>query len=188
MISRNNLIQIVIMVIILGFIVNMVTNIPSSAEEKDMFPGILGDMILKNNETGKQAIGGIISYDDFQGYIVQGYRVNYSGVNGTMTVFIAQMSDNMMANKSLNEMVIRDGYDQSINFNQSDNVNVVKLGVENPEVFAIRKNESIQWHYVFCKLDKVYWIGFSSRNVEYQGDMLMEAYINIDKEKSSVGT
>ena len=55
-ISRDTLVKAAIMVIIVGFITNVVINLPSSTKEKVLFPGILGNTVLKNNETGKQII------------------------------------------------------------------------------------------------------------------------------------
>lgn len=189
MVQRNTLINVAIAVIIIGFAVNIATDLPSSTEKIDIFPGVLGDAVLKNNETGKQAIANMISYDDFQGDIVEGYKVSYSGTNGTTIIYMAQMSDNVSANRSFKDMIIRNGYNYSIGTNESvrDNTTVVKLPVINPEVFAIQKNKNDIFHYTFTKSDKVYWIGFSKWDVEYQANMLMEIYINVDK-KSTFGT
>ncbi len=188
MISRCTVIKVVIMVIIIGFVVNIVINLPSSNEKIDIFPGILGDMTLKNNETGKRAIANMTSYDDFQGNIVQGYKASYSGINGTMIIYIAQMPDNMSANISFKDMIVRNGYNYSIGANESvlNNTAVAKLPVVNPEVFAIQKNNDTH-HFTFTKLDKVYWIGLSELDIEYQVNMLIEVYINVDK-KSMFGT
>lgn len=180
---KNRLIYVVYAVIIV-MIVTIMTNISvdlfPKKNEKTMFPGILGDSILKNNDTGIYFIKSMTLYDDFRGNIVQGYKANYSGVNGTIVIFIAQMLDNVSANRSLKDMVTRLGYNQS-----SDNLNltynsVIKLPVENPEVFVIQKNET-RYHYTFSKEDKIYWVGFSNIDVQYQVDMLIEIYKNVDK-------
>lgn len=182
MISRKAVIQVAMMVIIIGFVVNIVINLPVSTEEKDLFPGILGDMTLKNNETGKQTVANMTSYDNFQGNIIQGYKATYSGVNGTMIIFIAQMSDNMSTIRSFRDMIIRNGYNYSVGINESvkNNTTVIKLPVINPEVFAIQKKKNDTFHYTFAKLDKVYWVGISKLDIEYQANMLMETYVKID--------
>lgn len=187
MISRNILIQLAIMVIIIGFIVNVVNNLPSSTEEKVLFPGILGNTVLKNNETGKQIIENMTSYDGFRGDIVQGYKATYLGDNGTVVIFLAQMPDNTTANVSFKDMVIRAGYHGDIETSNESmrNKTIIRLPVENPEVFAMRKDKTMAWHYTFTKEDKVYWIGFSSMNVDYQADMLIEIYRSIDTTKVS---
>lgn len=188
MISRNTLINVVIMVIVIGFAVNIVNNLPSSTEKIDMFPGVLGDMTLKNNETGKQSIMNMISYDNFHGNVVQGYKANYSGTNGTMIIFMAQMLDNASADRSFKDMIIRNGYNYSAGDNESvwNNITVIKSPMKNPELFALQKGNDT-FHYTFAKLDKVYWIGFSKWDLEYQGSVLMEVYVNVDK-KSNFGT
>jgi len=56
MISRDISIKAAIIVAIVGFGIYIIVDLPSSIEEKNMFPGILGDMILENNETGKRVI------------------------------------------------------------------------------------------------------------------------------------
>ena len=175
--------NIAIVVIVIGLAISIVTNQPSSNVKIDMFPGVLGDAVLRSNDTGKQVIANMVSYDNFHGNVVQGYRANYSGINGTVIIFVAQMADNMSADRSFKDMIIRDGYNYSIGTNRSvlDNTTVVKLPVTNPEVFAIQMNRKDTFHYTFTKLDKVYWIGFSKWDVDYQASMLMEIYINVDK-------
>ena len=184
MISKSILIKIIVVIIIFGFGINIIINLPSNAKEKRLFPGILGDAVLKNNEIGKQVIINMTSYDDFRGNIIQGYRATYSGINGTTIVFVAQMQDNISANISFKDMVVRNGYSENVEHDQNDST-IIKLPVENPEVFAMRKNDNMTWHYTFTKLDKVYWIGFSGKNIEYQAGMLIEAYRTIDNDKSS---
>jgi hypothetical protein len=154
-----------------------------------MFPGVIGDAVLRNNETGEQIIKNMTSYDDFHGNVVQGFKATYSGENGTVVIFVAQMSDNVSADRSFKDMIIRNGYNYSIRSNESifGNITVIKLPVINPEIFAIQKNKNDTFHYTFTKLDKVYWIGFSKwdmeyqTNMDYQASMLMEIYINVDK-------
>ncbi len=189
MVSRNALTNVAIVVIIIGFAISIVTNIPSSNVKIYMFPGVIGDAVLRNNETGEQIIKNMTSYDDFHGNVVQGFKATYSGENGTVVIFVAQMSDNVSADRSFKDMIIRNGYNYSIRSNESifGNITVIKLPVINPEIFAIQKNKNDTFHYTFTKLDKVYWIGFSKwdmeyqTNMDYQASMLMEIYINVDK-------
>lgn len=192
MVSKNVLINIAMVVSIIAIIVIFATvKIDfSKSEEKVLFPGIVGDSILKNNEIGIYFIRNITLYDDFRGDILQGYKATYSGGNGTMIIFIAQMKDNIMANRSLKDMVKRIGYNESISiddsFNNTDNNwTILKLRVDNPEVFIVHKDKRLMWHYTFSKLDKVYWVGFSSEDVDYQLDMLVEVYRLVDKVKGS---
>lgn len=187
MISRNTLIQVAMMVIVIGFIAYTVNNVPSADGKRDLFPGILGNAVLKKNESGKQTIANITSYDGFSGNVVQGYKATYSGENGTVIVFVAQMSDNVSANTSFNDMIAQTGYNRSLGSNQSirNNATVIRLPVENPEIFALQKNANETFHYTFTKLNKVYWIGFSKYDMDYEASMLLEIYINVDKQKSS---
>lgn len=50
------------------------------------------------------------------------------------------------------------------------------------EIYVIQKDENTTWHYVYLKLDKVYWVGFSKPDIDYQVNMLAEIYRNIDNE------
>lgn len=184
-ISIKIMIVVVVAVMVVGFGLNILNNI-SHTEEKRLFPGIIGDSILKNNETGIYFIKNMILYDDFRGPIVQGYKANYSSINGTIIIFIAQMTDNITANRSLKDMVTRIGYNDSISFNNTDtNWAVLKLQVQNPEVYVINKDNRSIPHYTFSKLDKVYWIGFSNEDIDYQLDMLVEIFRMVDKTKGS---
>ena len=189
MISRNILIRLVLIIVVSVFGIYVIMDLLSTTRyrEESLFRGILGDTILKNNETGKKTIANITSYDGFIGNIIQGYKANYSGRNGTVIIFLAQMPDNTTANRSFKDMVIRAGYDNSAKTNDTDtrNKTVVRLPVENPEVFAMRKNINMTWHYTFTKANKVYWIGFDSKDVEYQADMLIEIYRFVDKENNN---
>lgn len=183
--------KIIIVILAIIYAIYVVTDIiqPSAKiNEKKLFPGVIGNAILMSNETGIYFINNIVSYDNFSGDIVQGYKANYSGINGTIIIFMAQMANNMSAEKSLNEMVIRNGYNESMGSNESIDVNatVIKLPVNNPQVFIMQKNEKSLWHYVYAKSDKVYWIGFSKPDMEYQVSMMMEIYRNIDKEKENL--
>ena len=187
----NKLIFIVVLVIFAGFGIGMV-NISNKDEVRVLFPEIIGDAILDSNETGIYFVRSIVLYDDFRGDVVQGYKATYSGGNGTMIIFMAKMRDNESAYDSLKDMVIRDGYNQ-IGFNETigDNNfnitlpidNVTRLPVKNPEVYMIQKNKNSTWHYTFTKLDKVYWIGFNNSDIQYQIDMLIATYRNVDKGK-----
>lgn len=179
-IRMNHIIYIIIIIVAIGIVANIIIDFSPKKEEKEIFPGILGDLILKNNETGIYFIKDIISYDNFRGDVVQGYKANYTGRNGTMIIFMAQMKDNISANKSLRDMVIRLGYNQSSNNLNLTYNNIIKLPVENPNVFVIQRNNT-QYHYTFHKEDKIYWIGFNNVDVQYQIDMLMEVYKYIDK-------
>lgn len=174
----------IVIAVAIIYVAYVVINIQPSAqgEERKLFPGILGDMLLKSNDTGTYMIKNMTLYDDFRGYVVQGYKATYSGVNGTMIIFIAQTLDNSSANESFNDMAIRIGYNKSVDINQSikNSDPVIRLPVENPEVFLIQRNNSTIWHYTFTKLDKVYWIGFNSTNIEYHARMLMEVYRSVD--------
>lgn len=186
MMTKESFVSIIVVLIIVGFGINVVINLPSSAKEKVLFPGILGDTVLKNNETGKQVIENMTSYDGFAGNIIQGYKATYSGGNGTVIIFLAQMPDSTVANASFKDMVTRAGYDGSIATNESMiNKTVIRLPVENPQVFAMRKNTNMVWHYTFTKADKVYWIGFSSTDVDYLADMLIEIYRSVDEENNN---
>lgn len=188
MASKNMLINTAIVISTIAVIV-IFTNVEinlSKNEEKELFPGIIGDSILKNNDTGIYSVRNITVYDDFRGNIVQGYKATYSSSNGTMIIFIAQMSDNITADISLRDMIARTGYNDSASFNETGvDWTVIKLKVENPEVFVIRKDNRSMWHYTFSKLDKVYWIGFSNEDIDYQLDMLVEVYRDIDRIKGS---
>jgi hypothetical protein len=176
-------------ILVILFAAYAVINIESPLKNDDSkelsFPGILGDSLLKNSQTGKDTIINITLYDNFTGDVVQGYKAAYSnpGNNKTMVVFIAQMKDNITANNSLKSMVIMDGYDRAYSNESNDNITIVKLPVQNPEVFAIRKNKNTMWHYTFYKSDKVYWVGFNNTDMQYQVDMLEEVYRNVDKTK-----
>lgn len=188
MVSIGTLIKMIVLAMIISIVIYTVIDNPySTVGEERLFPGIIGDMILKNNETGKYVVESITSYDNFKGYVIQGYKANYSGSNGTMIIFIAQMVDNASASRSLKEMVIRAGYNQSADSNQTigDNITVIKLPVDNPEVFVMKKNKNVTWHYTFSKLDNVYWVGFNGSDIQYQIEMLIEVYRNVDKVKGS---
>lgn len=181
--DKGALVKTVIVIVIITFGIYIAINFPLSAkdEEKRLFPGIIGDAILKNNETGISSIKDIILYDDFRGNITQGYKANYSSSNGTIIIFVVQMQDYFAADKSLKDMVIRSGYnDSNKNVTLGKNATVIKLNVNNPEVFVIQKNNSKIWHYTYVKLDKVYWVGFSDPDVDYQGNMLIEIYRKVD--------
>ncbi len=186
MVSKYTLTKLVIVTIIIVIVANMVINLPLSSGDTQLFPGILGNTGLDKNETGKHTIANITSHDGFIGPIIQGYKATYSGDNGTIIIFIAQMLDSGSVNKSFNDMIDQTGYNRSLGSNQSikNNVTVIKLPVNNPEVFVIWKNKNDALHYTFTKLDKVYWIGFSKHDIEYEASMLMEIYKNVDREKS----
>ena len=178
MTSKNN-IKYVAMIAATVAIIVIVTSVnidffSQNEDKEEIFPGILGDMVLNSNDTGIDAIRNIVAYDDFRGNIIQGYKANYTGSNGTMIIFIAQTRDNESAIQSIRDMVVRSGYNDSANI--TDNDTVMKLPVENPEVFLIQKSDKVPWHYVFAKLNKVYWIGFSNQDIEYQMMMLIEIY------------
>jgi hypothetical protein len=184
----KGLIKTTIIIVVMVFAAYAVINIPMPVKNNDneelSFPGILGDSILKSSETGKDTIRNITVYDNFTGDVIQGYKAAYLNLsnNKTIVIFISQMKDNITANNSLKSMVIRDGYDSS-NSNESNyNITIVKLPVQNPEVFAIRKNKNTMWHYTFYKSNKVYWVGFNNTDMQYQVDMLEEIYRNVDKE------
>lgn len=170
-------------------IINIQLPVKNDTDKELSFPGILGDSLLKSSEVGKDTIRNITLYDNFTGNVIQGYKAAYSnpGDNNTMVIFIAQMKDNITANNSLKSMIIRDGYESAYSNESNDNITIVKLPVQNPEVFAIRKNKNTMWHYTFYKSDKVYWIGFNNTDVQYQVDMLEEVYRNVDKTKDDSG-
>lgn len=189
--TSKNSIKYVAMIIATILIVSIIMNInidffsKNEYKEDKIFPGIIGDMILKSNDTGIDTIKDMVTYDDFRGDIIQEYKANYTGSNGTTVIYVAQMKDEESAMKSTKDMIIRSGYNESANegtnesANITDNVTVVKLPVENPEVFVMQKNIRVPWHYVFADLDKVYWIGFSNRDTDYQMEILIEIYRNI---------
>lgn len=187
--SKKELIKVVIVLAIAGLAISMIIDIPKkifdipkNTEEKVLFPKIIGDTILENNETGKGVITSIALYDNFKGYLVKGHRANYSSRNGTMIIFVAQMLDNNSANRSLKDMLVRAGYDDNIGYGRDRDIGnntVVKLK-DNPEIYLMQKNRNISRHYTFAKSDKVYWVGFSSPNTRYQIDMLTEIYRNVD--------
>lgn len=189
MIDKGVLAKVIIMTIIV-FGIYVAIDISSTVKSGDerLFPGILGDAILRSNETGKDVVTNITLYDNFRGNIIQGYKANYSGSNGTMIIFIAQMSDNISANRSFKNMITRIGYNESVRPNQSfgNNTTIIKLPVDNPEVFVIQKNKNATWHYTFTKSDKVYWIGFSDPDIEYQARMLIEVYRDVDEKKDDL--
>lgn len=200
MVSKNRSIYIAIAIvaaiIIAGVMLSVKIDFSSkSSEEKRIFPGIIGDMILRDNQTGKIFIRNMLLYDDFRGNITQGYRSNYSSSNGTMVIFIAQMRDNITANRSLRDMVIRAGFNESA-YNESEvpridrNITVAKLPAKNPEVFAMQKDINSTLHYVFSKKDKVYWVGFNSKeeDIPYQLGALVEIYRTVDKVKGDFGS
>ena len=176
------------MVLIIGAIVNIKIDFSPKKEEVKMFPDILGDSVLKTNDTGINFIRDIAVYDDFRENIIQGYKANYTGANGTMIIFIAQTLNNESANTSVKEMAVRNGYDPDMDKNSTNmtNWNVIMLPINNPEVYVIRKDINYTWHYTFAKSDKVYWVGFSNPNIEYQVYMLIEVYRNV-AEKIPVG-
>ena len=189
--TSKNSIKYVAMIIATILIVSIIMNInidffsKNEYKEDKIFPGIIGDMILKSNDTGIDTIKDMVTYDDFRGDIIQEYKANYTGSNGTTVIYVAQMKDEESAMKSTKDMIIRSGYNESANegtnesANITDNVTVVKLPVENPEVFVMQKNIRVPWHYVFADLDKVYWIGFSNQDTDYQMEILIEIYRNI---------
>lgn len=200
MVSKNRLIYIAIAIVAAIIIVDVVLSVKidfssKPLAEKNMFPWIIGDMILRDNQTGKIFVRDIVSYDDFRGNMTQGYRANYSGSNGTMVIFIAQMQDNITANRSLGDMVVRAGFNYST-YNESEvpridmNTTVAKLPAKNPEVFAMQNDWNQTLHYVFSKKDKVYWIGFNSKeeDIPYQLGMLVEIYRTVDKQKGDFGS
>lgn len=201
MTSEKRLIYIIVAVLVVMYVA---INIDfSSKKEKEMFPVILGDAILKSNETGISSVMKIVSYDGFQGDIINGYNANYTSSNGTMIIFMAKMSSNESAYRSLKDMVIRMGYNESSyndsllynesRYNQSissnntnksaidENVSVVRLPIKNPELFLIQKEKNKIWHYAFSKEDKVYWIGFNNLDIQYHLDMMIEVYKNVDR-------
>lgn len=177
---------IVVIVFAAYAVINIQLPVKNDDNKELSFPGIIGDSILKSSETGKDTISNITIYDNFTGDVIQGYKAAYSNPsnNKTMVIFIAQMKDNITANSSLKSMVIRDGYDSTHSNESNDNITIVKLPVQNPEVFAIRKNKNTMWHYTFYKSDKVYWVGFNNTDMQYQVDMLEEVYRNLDKTKA----
>lgn len=187
MVSKNLLITLVIgMVIVIIVSMNIAVNFSQNTKEKRLFPDIIGDSVLRKNDTGIYYIKSIISYDNFKGNIIQGYKANYSGINGTAIIFVAQMQDNATADKSIKEMIILNGYNESnANATIDENATVIKIPVNNPEVFVIQKNNDTMWHYTYAKLDKVYWIGFSDSDISYQTNMLMEIYRKVDNEDES---
>lgn len=201
MTSEKRLIYIIVAMLVVMYVA---INIDfSSKKEKEMFPVILGDAILKSNETGISSVMKIVSYDGFQGDIINGYNANYTSSNGTMIIFMAKMSSNESAYRSLKDMVIRMGYNESSyndsllynesRYNQSissnntnksaidENVSVVRLPIKNPELFLIQKEKNKIWHYAFSKEDKVYWIGFNNLDIQYHLDMMIEVYKNVDR-------
>lgn len=196
--------RLIYIIVVIVVVIYLATNIDfSTKKEKEMFPGILGDAILKSNETGINSVMKVVSYDGFQGDIISGYNANYTSSNGTMIIFIAKMSNNESAYRSLKDMVIRMGYNESSyndsllynesRYNQSissnntnksaidENVSVVRLPIKNPELFLIQKEKNKIWHYVFSKEDKVYWIGFNNLDIQYHLDMMIEVYKNVDR-------
>lgn len=195
MVDRKSLITATIIIIIAGILTTVVIDIsPEGNEKKVIFPGIIGDMILKNNETGIYFIRNITLFDDFRGNITQGYKGIYSNKNGTMIIFLVQVQDNVSANRSLKDMVVRAGFDEST-YNESipakinENNTVAKLPVKNPEVFVMQKKLNTTLHYVFYKKDKVYWIGFSNgSDIQYQLGMLVEVYKKVDFVKGDFGS
>lgn len=192
MTNKGRLAKLIIVIMVIGLGMIIIVNLPTNIEEKELFPGILGDMILNNNETGKDVITSIISHDDFRGDIIQGYKANYSGSSGMMIIFIAQMADNISAKKSLKDMAIRVGFNESTYDENktpviNSNITIVKLPVKNPEVFAIQRSMNATLHYTFYKKDKVYWIGLSDPDIQYQMGMIVEVYRNVDKEEGNFG-
>ena len=191
MVSIKMLITLTILVVVGVGIKVVLIDIP--LYEEKMFPDMIGDMILKNNYTGVYFVRNITIYDNFKGDIIQGYKAVYSNNNGTMIIFLAQVQDNITANKSLKDMVVTAGFNEST-YNESEvpiiyvNNTIVKLPVKNPEVFAMQKSWNQTLHYIFYKKDKVYWIGFNDDNdTEYQVGMLVEIYKNVDKKKGDFG-
>ncbi len=189
----KSLIKTTIVIVVIVFasyaVINFQLPVKNDTNTELSFPGILGDSLLKSSEKGEDTIRDITLYDNFTGDVMQGYKAAYSnpGNNKTMVIFIAQMKDNITANNSLKSMVIKDGYDSAYSNESTDNITVVKLPVQNPEVFAIRRNKNMMWHYTFYKSDKVYWIGFNNTDVQYQVDMLEEVYKNVDKTRDDSG-
>lgn len=186
--GNGTLIKVIVTIIIIILGIYVTINLPLSAkgEEKRLFPGIVGDAILKNNETGISSIKDIVSYDGFRGDIVQGYKANYSSRNGTVIIFIAQMQNYSVTAKYLKDMIIRAGYNESdTNVTLGKNTTIIKLQANDPvdpEVYVMQKDENTTWHYVYLKLDKIYWIGFSKPDIDYQTSMLAEIYSKVDNE------
>lgn len=193
--TYKNVTNIVIMVsIIIIVVISSTIKIDfTKGEEKRLFPGIIGDTVLKSNETGISFIRNITLYDNFVENIMQGYKATYYGKNGTMVIFAARVKDNITANKSVKDMVIRMGWNESMSFkdngnktSNSTNWTILKLRVDNPEVFVIRRNNRSIWHYVLSKSDKVYWVGFDNIDIDYQLDMLVEMYRTVDEYKKVI--
>jgi len=195
MVSIKMLIAVAIIVIVGFGIIWINTPLPPKNGEKKLFPDIVGDMMLRNNETGIFFIRNITLYDDFDGDIKQGYRATYVGGNGTMVIFLAQMQDNVSTIRALKNMVTRAGYNEGI-YNKSipaklnNSITVTRLPSDNPEAFAMQKDVNTALHYVFSKKDKVYWIAFNSseEDIPYQLGMLIEVYQDVDKVKGDFGT
>ncbi|MCE8428912.1 MAG: hypothetical protein J5U19_11040 [Candidatus Methanoperedens sp.] len=182
MISKDKLINAAIIgiIVVLIFMI-VIINLPSTqnVKEEGLFPQIVGNMLLKSNETGIASIKNITSYDDFRGNIVDGYAAQYSGINGTMVIFIARMPDNYSALGSLKDMVINAGYNESTI--PDENTTVIKIpGVTNPEIFLIQKSKNVAWHYTFTTSNKVYWISFDKPDLQYQMEMLREVFLKIN--------
>lgn len=177
--------MIMAIITIVVIVLNVNIDLFSKNENKEeIFPGILGDTTIKSNEIGIDFIKSIITYDDFRGDIIQGYKANYNGTNGSVIIFMAEMKNNETAIQSVKEMILRNGYNASNNITDNDtvldeNITVLKLPVENPELYLMQKSQKVPWHYVFAKNNKVYWIGFSSRDVDYQMLMLITIYQNV---------
>lgn len=194
MVSRNILVIAIILTIATIVAIGVTVNISSiKKDEKVLFPGIVGDMALQGTGVGIHFIRNITVYDDFRGDIVQGYKATYFGENMTMIIFLVQMQDNISANRSLKDMAIRAGFNEST-YNESEipiinkNNTIVRLPVKNPTVFAVQRDMNETLHYVFSKKDKVYWIGFSNdQDLPYQLGMLVEVYKSVDWEKGDFG-
>jgi len=178
-------VTLVIITIVAGVTAILVLKSDVNEEKRVLFPGIIGDTALQNNETGIYSIESIMSYDNFKGDAIQGYKANYSGQNGTVLIFIARMLDNKSATEAFEDMIAILGYDENITVDDNASIigSPIKLPVENPEVFIIQKSNNTIWHYTFVKENDVYWIGFEEPSLQYQIDMLIEIYRYTNEKK-----
>lgn len=175
---------------------------------KSIFTERLGDMTLTKYETGEVAakeISNVYGLKDVP--LANGYTALYSGMNGTLRIWVAEAPDHNTANEAFNAMnsmlgsagghaaheysgdvgsgsESRERAKDSKVIQEEETTQPEKvdfLEITKPDVFMMKEGNRYSYYYLKMdiKMGRVYWMTFDYPDEGYQRAMVLQTIVKI---------